>query len=74
MKLHTENLPGNIHQSATFINKQGWADYVISMDFSGGNYTIVVFCMPDEMVYKIRELDKSYTSDPHHDDPVEDIV
>lgn len=67
-KLHTENLPGNLHQVATIINKRGWADYVIHMDFNGGNYTVVVFRMPEKYVHEVRLRDAAYSSDPHHDD------
>lgn len=66
-KLHTENIGGNLHEAATNINKMGWADYVLSMSFNGGNYTVAVFRMPIEMVHKIRKDKCSYVSDPHHD-------
>ena len=68
MKLHTENIGGNLHSAATYINRQGWADYVIHMDSVRYN-TIVVFKMPDELVWKIRGENKSPDYDPHHDDP-----
>ncbi len=69
MKLHTENIGGNIHKAATFINKMGWAEYLISLYLNGGSYSTAVFRMPDEMVWKIREEDRRYASDSHHDDP-----
>jgi hypothetical protein len=67
-KLHTENVPGNLHAAASTVNKWGWADYVVAMDFSTG-YTVVVFRMPDELVWDIRRNSQSYAADPHHDDP-----
>lgn len=68
-KLYTEHFDDNLFQTATTINKLGWADYVIHMHCPDGRYTIVVFKMPAEMVYQIRSDNKSYTGDPHHDDP-----
>ncbi len=68
MKLHTETMCGNVHEAATTINKRGWAEYLVSLEFTGGNYSTAVFKMPNEMVYKIREASTSYASDPHHDD------
>jgi len=64
-KLHTQNFDGDLHESSTAINKKGWAEYVVVMDYSGYN-TVVVFKMPAEMVYKIRRYSDDY--DPHHDD------
>lgn len=69
MKLHTETYSGNLHQAATAINKQGLAEYVIVMDFTD-LYTVVVFKMPDELVYKLREENRNYAAHPHHDDPI----
>jgi hypothetical protein len=66
-KLHTENIPGNLHMAATTINEWGWAEYVVALDRSG-NYTIAVFKMPAEFVKKIRANSPSYTADPSHDD------
>lgn len=69
MKLHTENISGNLHEAANYINKKGWADYVIHM--SCRSYaTQVVFKMPKELVWKIRKEDRCYTGDIHHDDVV----
>ena len=68
MKIHTENMCGNLHEVATTINKRGWAQYLVTMNFNGGNYTVAVFRMPDSMVYKLRRESPSYMSDPHHDD------
>jgi len=67
MKLHTENYSGNLHETAVQINKQGFADYVIAMDSTGRN-TVVVFRMPSELVWELREKNVSYVTDPHHDD------
>lgn len=68
MKLHTENVPGNLHEAATWINEKGWADYVVVMRYINTSTTIVVFKMPNAMVYKIRANDPSYIGDIHHDD------
>lgn len=43
MKLYTENIPGNLHQASASINDRGLADYVLTMEFNGGNYTVAVF-------------------------------
>lgn len=67
-KLHTENIGGNLHEAATKINKLGWAEYVIAMDYSG-NYTVCVFKMPSYLVKNIRMASPSYAADPSHDDP-----
>lgn len=67
-KLHTETFGGNVHESATLVNKLGWAEYLVSLEFNGGNYSTAVFLMPAEMVYKLRSDRKTYVSDPHHDD------
>lgn len=66
-KLHTANLPGNLHSAAVIINKWGWAEYLLHMEFGGSN-TVCVFRMPAEKVWEIRENDPSYAIDPHHDD------
>lgn len=68
MKLHTENFGGNLHQTATAINRLGLADYVLQMSYSGCG-TVVVFRMPDDMVKKIR-AERGHDN-PSHDDPVE---
>ena len=67
-KLHTENIAGNIHDSATLINKRGWAGYLVTIHSTGFN-SVAVFKMPSELVYSVRSEDKSYVADPHHDDP-----
>lgn len=66
LKLHTENVPGNLHQAAITINSWGWAEYVLAME-TVGNYTITVFKMPAAKVHEIR-TGNGYTLDPHHDD------
>jgi len=68
MKLHTENVPGNLHEAATWINKQGWAEYVVVMHYVNSSTTVAVFKMPNAMVYKIRANKPGYIPDPHHDD------
>lgn len=67
MKLHTENMNGNLHQVAEIINKFGWADYVVTM-YPVSLMTVVVFKMPDDIVHTIRQNSRSYIGDPHCDD------
>lgn len=67
MKLHSMNFGGNLHESSNAINRLDMAEYVIAMQSSGMS-TVVVFRMPAEMVYILRE-GSGYSSDPHHDDP-----
>lgn len=69
MKLHTETIPGNLHESAIIINKSGWAEYLVSMTSDSGHYTIAVFRMPYNMVNAIRSESRSYAANPSHDDP-----
>lgn len=66
LKLHTENVPGNLHQAAITINSWGWAEYVLAME-TVGNYTVTVFKMPAAKVHEIR-TGGGYVLDPHHDD------
>jgi hypothetical protein len=47
--LVTENLVGNVHAVAQRINSRGLASYVLSLDFSGGTYTVVIFRVPKSM-------------------------
>lgn len=67
MKLHTENIGGNLHQAAVWINRQGWAAYVLQMEYTGGS-TIAAFKMPKELVHSIRTEKPSYVPAPNHDD------
>lgn len=53
MKIYTENVPGNTHAAAHYVNKRGWAEYLLQMETSG-NYTICVFRMPTERVNAVR--------------------
>jgi len=69
MKIHVELVGGNFHSAATFLNKMGYAEYLIQME-GVGNYTHCVLKMPAELVKKIRSESRSYTSDPSHDDPI----
>lgn len=68
IKLHTENIAGNLHQAASIINQWGWAEYVIGLDCPTGSTTIAVFKMPAAKVHEIRNSKPSYWADPHHDD------
>lgn len=63
LALHTENVPGNLHQAAVMINRYGWAEYVLSMDYIGGSYTIVVLRMPADLVRKTRADNPAYVDD-----------
>ena len=74
MKIHTETMCGNVHEAATTVNKRGWGEYLVSLEFTSVNYSTAIFKMPDEMVYKIRKEQISYVSDPHHDDVVDGIT
>ncbi len=66
-KIHTENIPGNMHQAAIWINKQGWAEYLMQMEFSGST-TVAVFKMPAKMVRDIHAKNDAYIAKPGHDD------
>lgn len=66
MMLHSETIVGNTHQAIRYINKRGWADYVISLHTTGFN-TVAVYRMPAGMVIKARE-EVSYL-DPTGDFP-----
>lgn len=70
LKLHTENIGGNLHQASTIINRWGWAEYLIHLDCVTGSNTIAVFRMPAEKVHEIRQNSQSYCADPSHDDYV----
>ena len=43
---HAETLPGNFHSAVAYINEHHPEWDVITMDFNGGNYTIVVYRTP----------------------------
>lgn len=60
MKIHTENIPGNIHAAAHWINKRGLAEYLVCMSVSG-NYTIAVFKMPNDIVHWLRKHNPSWS-------------
>lgn len=53
--LHTENVPGNVHQACKEINRLGLADYLVTISFTGGSHSIAVFRMPVDMVIQLRE-------------------
>lgn len=68
-KLHVETVGGNLFYLETYINKKGWADYVIAVHLSdSGTFAQVVLKMPREMVHKIRSERPSYCSPVDHDD------
>jgi hypothetical protein len=54
MQLVTNNYGGNLHVTASAINANGLADYVLAMDCSTGYNTVVVFRVPDEVASKLR--------------------
>lgn len=68
LKLHVETIPGNLFFAATTINKWGWAEYLVGMEFTPGGSTQAVFKMPAAKVHEIRANNPSYVADPHHDD------
>ncbi len=68
-KLHTETIPGNLHQAAVWINKRGWAEYLFSLEYTPGSPSSTgVFKMPARLVHEIRRANPCYVADPHHDD------
>jgi len=69
-KLHVTHCAGNLYDAATFINKMGWADYVVSMECLFSNNTIIVLRMPREMVHQIRRNDKGFIADADFDDQI----
>lgn len=66
-KVLTQNIAGNRHAAATWVNKQGWAEYLVCFEPVSGGNTIAIFKMPLEMVNKIR-AETGYDT-PTHDDP-----
>lgn len=53
--LHTENIPGNLHEVAHVINKNGWAEKVVYMELtSSKTLTVVVLLLDSEELLKIR--------------------
>jgi hypothetical protein len=68
-KLYTRNYGGNIHATATAINKQGLAEFVLTMQSSGLN-TVVVFKMPTAMVHALRQKNPSFCGEPDYDNPI----
>lgn len=47
--LWSENVPGNLHQAAMNVNEFGMAEYVLAMNYTSGNYTVVVYRVPIEL-------------------------
>jgi hypothetical protein len=68
-KIHVQVIGGNLFAAATFINKAGWSDYLLQMDYLNG-VTRAVLRMPTAMVHALREKDAAYISPIDHDDPV----
>lgn len=63
MKLYTQNFGGNLHQTASAINR-GYPELVVcvvAMDCPHGASTIVVFRVTDE---QYAELTKHYAWEP----------
>lgn len=44
----SENIAGNMHDASAWCNKYRLGRYLRQMDFSGGNYTIVILAMTEE--------------------------
>jgi len=66
-KIYVVSYGGNKFSAATAINKQGFADYVLDMHFTGSS-TIVTYRMPAELVHSLRENDRSFAAEPNFDD------
>ena len=73
MKIHTENIPGNLHSAAVWINRQGWADYLVAAETSG-LYTVVMFRMPAKLVHRVRAAQRSIVENLHFDDVRKDAI
>lgn len=65
-KIRVEHVQGNLYDAATFVNKMGWADYVVSMEYSHQS-TGIVMRMPTAVVHDLRRASRSYVSDVNHD-------
>lgn len=70
-KLHSMNWGGNWHSLATYLNKKGWANYLVSVSDATSSGCVVLLRMPASLVWEIRENDRAYISDPHGDDEVQ---
>ncbi len=52
----TDNLPGNVHAAAGFINSQpGVAEMLMSLEYSGDNYSTAIFLVERRSVKAFRE-------------------
>jgi len=69
-KIHTENIPGNLHEAATWINRRGWASNLITMHFNGGHYTVAVFRFHEIELHRIRHDNPSFMEDPAFDNHI----
>jgi len=58
MKLHTENVVGNLHGACHTLNRWGLAEQVFSLHYSSGSYTIAVLKVHDD--FDIDEHIKKY--------------
>lgn len=68
MKIYIEAFGGNLHSASEHINRLGWAEYLVNMTFTG-NYTMCIFCMPAQMVKKLRKDSPHFVGNPDYDDP-----
>jgi hypothetical protein len=65
MILITENMPGNVHQTADYLNDLDLADFVLSIHPAGAG-SIVVLKVPARAVKAVRErlgIDRSMTEE-----------
>ena len=66
-KIYTHNIDSNVHVAARWINKRGWAEYLIDFDSVSADHTICILKMPLEMVNRIRtEMNYGHVAE---DDP-----
>jgi len=64
LALYTKNFGGNLHQTATAINKLSMAEHLIHLHCSESALaTVAVFRAPVEVVKAWRESDRSYCGD-----------
>lgn len=58
--LHVENVGGNLFDAAFWVNRQGWAEAVVRMDYGNGN-TQVVLRLPKHEVVAHMKRQPGYT-------------
>lgn len=64
LALYTKNFGGNLHQTATVINKLAMAEYLIHLHCTeGARATVAVFRAPVDVIKAWRATDRSYCGD-----------